>query len=162
MDGDEQWRNDKAPATFLVPPADGKVQIAAEPTTPALDAWLDGFGFPRGAPFDDFVGIDDDELDALLGAFPSGDLEIHWVIEFRLDEYRLECERKWVCTDGVYVPTKTTRVLESGPDPYAGRYAVDGPARTIEDVRKIWRDARTALNGAESNLRAMDDYRTSC
>ena len=82
--------------------------------------------------------------------------------EFELDEYRLECQRKWVCKAGVYVPTKETRVDQIGPDPYAGRYVVDGADRTVEDVRKIWRDARTALNGAESNVAAMDRYRAAC
>lgn len=161
-DGDEEWRGDKPAATFLVPPADGKVHIAADPSTPALEAWIAAFAFPTGAPFDQFVGIDDHELDDLLAGFPDGGTEVHWKLEFELDEYRLECQRKWVCRAGVYVPTKETRVDESGPDPYAGRYVVDGPDRSVEDVRKIWRDARTALNGAESNVAAMDRYRSAC
>ena len=161
-DGDEEWREDKAPGYFLIPPADGKVTIESDPTTPALDAWLAEFGFPRGAPFDRFTALDERALDALLDGLPTDPATIHWVIQFALIEWRLACERKWVCENDVYVPTDDRRILESGPNPFLGRYAVDGPASTVDDVRKRWQEAQAALVAAESAVEAMDAYRRAC
>jgi hypothetical protein len=175
-DGDEEWRQDKPPAAFLIPPDDSKVKITADPTTPALEAWLDSFGIPRGVPLPAFIAVDTGvgpsapagaagppppSLDDLLAGLPDP-TTIHWRIEIELLEYQLACERKWVCEDGVWVATAEKRIVETGPDPYLGRWAVDGPARPLSDIRRIWDEAQKALAGAESNLAAMDAYRRTC
>ncbi len=161
-DGDEEWRDERPPQSFVVPPADAKVRISNDRTTAALEAWLYGFGFPRGAPFAAFVELDDEERDRLLDALPGAASEIHWTIEFQLDDYRLACQRRWVCDGGAWVPTPEMRLLESGPDPFPARFAVDGPARTIDDVRRIWKDARAVLVAAEAAVSSMEAYRAGC
>jgi hypothetical protein len=87
---------------------------------------------------------------------------MHWVIAFEIDVYRLVCERKWVCQDGVYVATGETRVQQSGPDRQVRRFEVDGEGRTAADVRKAWLDARQMLNAAAGSEAAMDTYRANC
>jgi hypothetical protein len=161
-DGDEEWRTERGPSSFLVPPPDGKVRITASPSTPALDAFIDGFGLPRGVPLGDFVAVDDEALDRLLDGLPVAPVELHWRLEFELHEFRLECQRKWLCEDGAWVPTDERRLVESGPDPHLARYVVDGPARTIADVRRAWREAQVALNGAEANIAAREAFRAAC
>jgi hypothetical protein len=162
VEGDEEWRNDKPPTSFLIAPFDARVRLTTEPTTPELEAWMAQFGFPHGATAAGFGAVDDDELDALLAGLPAGPAQFHWVFEFELDEYRLECQRKWRCENDLWVPTDETRLLESGPDPYAGRFAVDGPARTRADVRAEWLKVRAAMLGASAAEAAMDAYRKAC
>ena len=120
------------------------------------------FGFPHGATPAAFGAVDDAELAALLAGLPDGPAQFHWVIEFELAEYRLECERKWRCENDLWVPTGETRLLESGPTPYAGRFAVDGPARGREDVRVAWLQVRAALLGASAADAAREAYRKGC
>jgi hypothetical protein len=120
------------------------------------------FGFPHGATAAGFGAIDDAALDALLAGLPAGPSTFHWVFEFELDEYRLECERKWICRNDVWVSTDETRLQETGPTPNAARIAVDGPARTRDDVRRAWLQVRGAMIGAATAEAAMDAYRKAC
>lgn len=161
-DGDEEWREERPAQSFVVPPADGKVRIASDPTTAPLEAWLFAFGFPRGAPFAAFVGLGDEERDRILDGLPTTPSEMHWTIEFQLDDYRLACQRKWVCEADVWVPTDELRLLQSGPDPYFGRFAIDGPALTVDDVRRIWKDTRAVLVAAEAAVSSMKAYQAGC
>ncbi|HEY8239100.1 MAG TPA: hypothetical protein VIF63_06670 [Candidatus Limnocylindrales bacterium] len=162
VEGDEEWRNDKLATTFLIAPADARVRLTADPTTAALEAWMAPFGFPHGATAAGFGAIDDAALDALLAGLPAGLSTFHWVFEFELDEYRLECERKWICRNDVWVSTDETRLQETGPTPNAARVAVDGPARTRDDVRRAWLQVRGAMIGAATAEAAMDAYRKAC
>lgn len=120
------------------------------------------FGFPHGATAAGFGAVDEAELDALLAGLPEGPTTYHWVFEFELSEYRLECERKWRCENDMWVPTDETRLNEAGPTPYAGRLSVDGPSRTRADVRAEWLKVRQALVGASADEAAMDAYRRDC
>jgi hypothetical protein len=120
------------------------------------------FGFPHGATAAAFAAVDDAQLDTLLAGLPSGPSAFHWVIEFELHEYRLECQRKWRCENDVWVSTDETRLLESGPDPYAGRFPIDGPSRTRADVRAAWLQVKAAMVGASTAEAAMDAYRKAC
>lgn len=161
-DGDEEWREQRPAQTFVIPRADTKIHISSHPTTAALEAWLAPFGFPRGATLAAFVGLTDEERDRLLDGLPVTSSEIHWTIEFQLDDYRLACQRRWVCEADAWVPTDELRLIESGPDPYLGRFAVDGPGRTVDDVRRIWKDARAVLVAAQAAVRSMESYRSGC
>ena len=161
-DHDEEWREEKPAQTFVVPPADAQVQISCDPTTAALEAWLFTFGFPRGAPIAAFVGLSDDEHEHMIAGLPTAPSEVHWSIEFQLDDYRLACQRKWVCDAGSWVPTDEVRLLESGPDPYLGRYVLDGPALTDADIRRIWAEARAVLVAAQAAVGAVKAYRADC
>ncbi len=120
------------------------------------------FGFPHGATGAGFGAIEEAELDALLAALPEGPAAYHWTFEFELAEYGLECQRKWRCENDRYVPTDETQLLENGLTPYAGRFAVDGPARTRQDVKAAWLQVRAALLGASAAEAAMDAYRRAC
>ncbi len=160
--GDEEWREERPAQSFVVPPPGAKVHITSDPTTAALEAWLFTFGFPRGAPIPAFALLSNEDRDRMLTGLPTTPTEIDWTIEFQLDDYRLACQRRWVCDAGAWVPTDELRLLESGPDPYAGRYAVDGPELTEEDVRRIWTDARDVLVAAEAVASSMASYRAGC
>lgn len=162
VEGEEEWRNDKPASSFLIAAADARVRLATDPTTPELEAWMAQFGFPHGATAGAFAAVDDPELDALLAGLPAGPTTYHWVFEFQLDEYRLECQRKWRCENDIWVPTGETRLIEGGPTPYAGRFAVDGPARTRADVRAVWLQVRAALANSSTAEAAMDAYRKAC
>jgi hypothetical protein len=161
-DRDEEWREEKPAQTFVLPPPDAQVQISSDPTTAALEAWLFTFGFPRGAPIAAFVGLSDGEQESMIAGLPTAPSEIHWTIEFQLDDYRLACQRKWVCDAGSWVQTDEVRMLESGPDPYLGRYVLDGSALTDVDVRRIWAEARAVLVAAQAAVGAMKAYRADC
>lgn len=162
VDGDEEWRNDTPPASFLLVPPNSRVRLTCEPTTPELDAWMAPFGFPHGATLPGFAEVGDDRLDELLAGLPDEPAEFHWVFEFELDGYDLECQRKWVCTKGAWIPTDEKRLLESGPTPYGARLAVDGPSRTRADVRDEWIKVRTAITNAGAAVAAMEAYRKGC
>jgi hypothetical protein len=162
VEGDEEWRNDKPPQSFLVPNPDSRVRMTCEPTSPELEAWMATFGFPHGATAAGFGAIDEAALDALLAGLPEGPTTYHWVFEFELSEYALECQRKWRCENDAYVPTDETRLIENGPTPNAGRFAVDGPTRTRQDVKAAWLQVRAALLGASAAEAAMDAYRRAC
>jgi hypothetical protein len=145
-----------------VPDPEQKVRIIIEPPAAALDAWLDGFGLPRGAPLDDFVGIDDAELERLLLGLPTAPSWITGEIVIPLVSRRLQCQRRWVCEGGAWVPTPERRILEATPDPLPKSYRFDGPARTVQDVSSAWREAAAAINAAEAQVAQMDRYRAAC
>ncbi len=158
----DQWREDRPPESFVVPAPDGKVRIEADPTTPAIEAWLDGFGIPRGVPYADFVAVDDQRLDVLLADLPTGSNTYHWAMSFMLHEYVLVCQRRWTCQDGVYVPTNETRIVRTGPADTLGRLTRDGERLTDADIRDLFADVAVALNGAEAAIRRMNAYEAAC
>ena len=161
MDGEEEWRDDKPGATFTIPDPSGRVSIAADPTTPELEAWIESFGTPRGVPCPEFLTLEEEQRDALLAGLPGGPTEYHWSILLPLQELRLQCQRKWICTDGAWAPTGQTRVLESANEAVA-RFTIDGPGITASQVRDKWQDAVDALKAADGNVQAADAFRRDC
>jgi hypothetical protein len=161
-DGDEEWRDDAPPGDFLVPDAQGKVRIVIDPRAPALEAWLDGFGLPGGAPIDDFVGVDDDALARLLDGLPTTPARIEGELVIPLLLRELQCQRRWVCEGGAWVATADRRLVEATPSPMPKSYRFDGPAQTVDDVRRVWREAAAALMAAEAQVDDADRYRSAC
>ncbi len=161
-DGDEEWRDDAPPGDFLVPDPQGKVRIAIDPRAPALEAWLDGFGLPRGAPLDDFVRVDDAALARLLDGLPTTPARIEGELVIPLLLLELQCQRRWVCEGGAWVATADRRLVEETPSPMPKSYRFDGPAQTVDDVRRIWREAAAALQAAEAQVHDVDRYRAAC
>lgn len=161
-DGDEEWRDDAPPGDFLVPDTGEKVRIVIEPRAPALEAWLDGFGLPRGAPLDDFVGVDDEALARLLDGLPTAPARIEGELVIPLLLRELQCQRRWICEGGAWVATADRRLIEGTPSPMPKAYRFDGPAQTVDDVRRVWREAAAALHAAEAQVDDADRYRAAC
>jgi hypothetical protein len=139
----------------------GRVVIEADPTTAELEAWLDSFGTPRGIPLGEFLSSEPGRLDALLAGLPAGPAAFHWTILVPLVELALQCQRRWVCEGGAWVPTGDTRVLESDSAAIA-RFTLDGPAISASQARETWDDAVDALRTADGNVQGVDAYRRDC
>ncbi len=161
-DGDEEWRNDGQPGEFLVPDPLGRVRIVAEPVAPELEAWLDGFGQPRGAPLADFTRVDGRERNRLLTGLPTTPTRLDGRIVIPLLLRRLQCQRRWICDGGAWVPTPDHRTMEGAPTPTSRSYRFDGPVRTVDDVHRAWQEAVEALEAAEAQVSDAERYRAAC
>jgi hypothetical protein len=117
---------------------------------------------PRGAPLGAFVAQDDDALARLLDGLPTIPASIEGTIVIPLLLRELQCQRRWVCEDGAWVATPDRRLVEAPPSPMPKSFRLDGQAQTVDDVRRMWREAAAALHAAEAQVDDADRYRAAC